>query len=114
MRESVSQSFMRASAGSFESFAFSPSLTSSCSDFPNMFDSHIFSGELSKSAISDITSSSDCFSEPTIGATSVFICVFIRCIEEAAARRRMPYLPPCLIISGSSSVRSAIVGITTP
>ena len=82
MRVSVSCSFFWASSGILPSLPRRPSFTSSCSDFPKMLDCHIFFGSVSNSLSRYDTSSSDCFSEPTIGLTSVSMSARIICITR--------------------------------
>ena len=80
IRSMVSCSLMRASPGIRLSLLCSPSLTSSCRLLPKMFDCQIFSGESSNSLSRYMTRSSDCFSLPTMGATSVVMSARIRCV----------------------------------
>ncbi len=51
---------------------------------------------------------------PRWAMTSVVMSAFIMWMEGAAARRRMPYRPLCLMISGSSRVSSSSSGMTMP
>ena len=77
---SVSCSLYCASPLILYSLLCSPSLTSSCSDLPNIFDSHIFFGFSSNSFNKSCINSSDCFSVPTIGDTTVSMSARIICM----------------------------------
>ena len=86
--ERVSCSFCLASSGILSSFVCSPSFTSSFKDFPKMLLCQILIGSSSNSLSRYFTKSSDCFSVPTTGLTSVSISARIKCITR--------YKPKCL------------------
>ena len=79
---SVSEVFPHILRHSVE-LVYDPSFTSSCSDFQVV--SHIFPGSFSNSFSRKFTSSSLCFSVPTMGETSVSISARIRWIDGALA-----------------------------
>lgn len=69
-----------ASSGIHANLFCNPSFTRSCRLFPKMFESQIFFGSFSNSERRYLTNSSDCFSLPTIGETSVSTSVLIKCM----------------------------------
>ena len=87
----VSCNFCLASSGILSSFVCNPSLTNSLSDLPKMLLCQIFMGSSSNSLSRYFTKSSDCFSVPTTGLTSVSISALIKCI--------LRYKPKFLIFS---------------
>ena len=89
--ESVSCSFWRASSGILSSLVCRPSFTSSFKDLPNILLCHILIGSSSNSLSRYLTKSSDCFSVPTTGLTSVSMSALIKCIAR--------YKPKFLTIS---------------
>ena len=103
-----------ASSGIQANLFCNPSFTRSCKLFPKMFESQIFFGSFSNSERRYLTNSSDCFSLPTIGETSVSTSVLIKWIEGALAFNFTPNLEPCLTISGSSRISSSVVGVIIP
>ena len=114
MRSKVSRSFPRAASGIWLSLLDSPSLTSSCRDFPKILDSQIFDSSPSNSCSRYSTSSSDCFSLPTVGEIVVLISAFIIWMDGADAVSLTPNWLPCLTSSGISSVSSSMPGVTIP
>ena len=84
--ERVSCSFWRASSGILSSFVWSPSFTSSFKDLPKILLCQILIGSSSNSLSRYFTKSSDCFSVPTTGLTSVSISARIRCIVRYKLR----------------------------
>ena len=76
----VSRSLYLASSGILDSLLWRPSFTSSWSDLPKIFVSHMDFGFSSNSFRRKCTSSSDCFSVPTIGETSVSMSARIICM----------------------------------
>ena len=80
--DSVSCNFCLASSGILSSFACKPSFTSSLRDLPKMLLCHILMGSSSNSLSRYFTKSSDCFSVPTTGLTSVSISALIKCITR--------------------------------
>ena len=84
--ERVSCSFCLASSGILSSLVCNPSFTSSFSDLPKMLLCQILIGSSSNSLSRYFTKSSDCFSVPTTGLTSVSISARIRCIVRYKLR----------------------------
>lgn len=82
----VSWSLNLASSGILPSLPLKPSFTSSWSDLPKMFVSHIDLGFSSNSFRRKCTSSSDCFSVPTMGDTSVSMSALIICIISSKTK----------------------------
>ncbi len=88
----VSCSFCLASSGILSSLVCNPSLTNSLRDFPNILLCHIFIGSSSNSLRRYFTRSSDCFSVPTTGLTSVSISALIRCMLRYKTRSLILFL----------------------
>ena len=110
----VRRIFVLASSGISLIFTESPSAIRSFRVLPKTFV--LKSAPLSFSYLSSISSINRplCCSVPIIGLTSVLTSTFIRCRLGALALIFMPYYPPCLNISGSSTTISSFVGDTTP
>lgn len=110
--ESVSCSFCLASSGILSSFVCSPSFTSSFKDLPNMLLCHILVGSSSNSLSRYLTSSSDCFSVPTTGLTSVSISARIRCIVRYKLRFLInSYFMMCILPHFSTNCKAFLHSI---
>lgn len=88
----VSCNFCLASSGILSSLVCRPSFISSFKDLPKILLCHIFIGSSSNSLRRYFTRSSDCFSVPTTGLTSVSISARIRCMLRYKPRSLILFL----------------------